>query len=349
MKDCTIHPLKCFSCGKTGHFANHCTGSTNYVPAGTQTTGGSVNRGGRTNSFATTGRQRTQGKVFSMNASEAVESEELIRGKCIVKDRLLDVLYDSGATHSFISLDCVKILNLPVSSLPYDLEIATPTNKSVTTSHVCLNCSLLIKDKEYSADLIYLPLTQLDIIVGMDWLSSNHVLLDCHAKTLVFASANPTPEKFLRIESANESNKIQVYMALLTENAKKKPDINALAIVCDFPDVFPDDVVELPPEREIEFSIDLMPGSSPISIAPYRMAPNELAEVKNQLQEMLNKGFVRPSVSPWGAPVLLVKKKDGSMKLCVDYRQLNKMTIKNKYPLPRVDDPKELLYFQRSI
>ncbi|MCI32734.1 RNA-directed DNA polymerase (Reverse transcriptase), partial [Trifolium medium] len=104
------------------------------------------------------------------------------------------------------------------------------------------------------------------------------------------------------------------------------------------PDVFPGDVSDVPPEREVEFTIDLVPGTSPISMAPYRMSASELKELKKQLEELLEKKFIRPSVSPWGAPVLLVKKKDGSMRLCVDYRQLNKVTIKNKYPLPRIND-----------
>jgi hypothetical protein len=108
--------------------------------------------------------------------------------------------------------------------------------------------------------------------------------------------------------------------------------------VQEFPEVFPDDITELPPEREVEFAIDLVPGMSPISIAPYRMSALELGELKKQLEELLEKQFIRPSVSPWGAPVLLVKKKDGSMRLCVDYRQLNKVTIKNRYPLQRIDD-----------
>ncbi|KAK5830740.1 hypothetical protein PVK06_014535 [Gossypium arboreum] len=94
----------------------------------------------------------------------------------------------------------------------------------------------------------------------------------------------------------------------------------------------------MPLEREVEFSIDLIPGTTPISIAPYRVAPIELKELKTQLQELVDRGFVRPSHSPWGAPVLFVKKKDGSLRLCIDYRQLNKVTIKNKYPLPRIDD-----------
>ena len=106
----------------------------------------------------------------------------------------------------------------------------------------------------------------------------------------------------------------------------------------EFPDVFLEDLLGLPPDREDEFVIDLVPGTAPISKPPYRMAPLELEELKKQIQELLDKGFIRPSVSPWGALVLLVKKKDGTLRLCIDYRQLNQVTIKNKYPLPRIDD-----------
>ena len=102
--------------------------------------------------------------------------------------------------------------------------------------------------------------------------------------------------------------------------------------------MFPDELPGLPPEREVEFTIDVPPGIAPVSIAPYRMAPTELKELKTQVQKLLDKGFIRPSISPWGAPVLFVKKKDGSLRLCINYRQLNKVTIKNKYPLPRIDD-----------
>ena len=102
--------------------------------------------------------------------------------------------------------------------------------------------------------------------------------------------------------------------------------------------MFSEELPGLPPQREIEFSIDVVPGATPASITSYRMAPLELKVLKLQLQELLKKGFIRPSVSPWGAPVLFVKKKDGTLRLCVDYRQLNKLTVKNKYSLPRIDD-----------
>ena len=102
--------------------------------------------------------------------------------------------------------------------------------------------------------------------------------------------------------------------------------------VYEFEDVFLDEVPGLPPSKEVEFSIDLVPGTGPVSMAPYRMAPAELVELKKQIEELMEKQFSRPSTSPWGALVLLVQKKDGSSRLCVDYRRLNKMTIKNKYP-----------------
>ena len=102
--------------------------------------------------------------------------------------------------------------------------------------------------------------------------------------------------------------------------------------------MFPEEFPRFPPQREIEFAIDVVPSATPASITLYRMAPVELKELKLQLQELLDKGFICPSVSPWGAPVLFVKKKDGTLLLCVDYRQLNKMTVKKKYPLPRIDD-----------
>src|ERR1044072_9903000 len=120
--------------------------------------------------------------------------------------------------------------------------------------------------------------------------------------------------------------------------AKIESDVWGIPIVREFVDVFPKDMPGLPSVRDVDFSIDIVPGTGPISITPYRMAPAELAELKDQLEDLSSKGFIRPSVSPWGAPVLLVKKKDGKSRLCVDYRQLNKVTVKNRYPLPRIDD-----------
>ncbi|GJU64112.1 putative reverse transcriptase domain-containing protein [Tanacetum coccineum] len=122
------------------------------------------------------------------------------------------------------------------------------------------------------------------------------------------------------------------------DTSRKRKQIEDVPIVRDFPEVFPEDLPGLPPARPVEFQIDLIPGAAPVARAPYRLAPSEMKELSEQLQELSDKGFIRPSSSPWGAPVLFVKKKDGSFRMCIDYRELNKLTVKNRYPLPRIDD-----------
>jgi hypothetical protein len=135
-----------------------------------------------------------------------------------------------------------------------------------------------------------------------------------------------------------EHDEILMFSFMASLSMEDQAVIDRLQVVCDFPEVFPDEIPDVPPKREVEFSIDLVPGTKPVSMTPYRMSASELAELKKQLEDLLDKKFIRPNVSPWGAPLLLVKKKDGSMRLCIDYRQLNKVTIKNRYPLPRIDD-----------
>ncbi|KAJ0885316.1 putative nucleotidyltransferase, Ribonuclease H [Helianthus annuus] len=127
-------------------------------------------------------------------------------------------------------------------------------------------------------------------------------------------------------------------LALVTDASAKEKKLEDIPVVRDFPQVFPEDLPGLPPHRQVEFQIELAPGAAPIARAPYRLAPTELEELSKQLQELLEKGFIRPSSSPWGAPVLFVKKKDGTFRMCIDYRELNKVTVKNRYPLPRIDD-----------
>ncbi|KAL4277816.1 hypothetical protein GQ457_03G008370 [Hibiscus cannabinus] len=130
----------------------------------------------------------------------------------------------------------------------------------------------------------------------------------------------------------------QAYLAYVMNPNMGEARPSDIRTVCDFPGVFPKELPGLPPDREVEFVIETHADSAPVSISPYRMAPKELKELKTQLQELLDRGFIRTSTSPWGAPVLFVKKKDESLRMCIDYRQLNKMTVKNKYPLPRIDD-----------
>jgi hypothetical protein len=114
-------------------------------------------------------------------------------------------------------------------------------------------------------------------------------------------------------------------------------NVEDIPVACEFPDVFPEDLPGIPPDLDVEFVIELQPGTTPISRRPYKMTPKELAELKVQLNELLDKGYIRPSSSPWGCPALFVKKKDQTLRLCVDYRPLNVVTVKNKYTLPRID------------
>ncbi|GJT56436.1 putative reverse transcriptase domain-containing protein [Tanacetum coccineum] len=134
-------------------------------------------------------------------------------------------------------------------------------------------------------------------------------------------------------------NQLEVHAsAKETEDKSEKKRLEDVLIVQDFPDLFPEDLPSLPLTQQVEFQIDLIPGAAPVARAPYRLAPSEMKELSEQLKELSDKGFIRPSSSPWGAPVLFVKKKDGSFRMCIDYQELNKLTVKNRYPLPRIDD-----------
>ncbi|KAA3487309.1 DNA/RNA polymerases superfamily protein [Gossypium australe] len=181
-----------------------------------------------------------------------------------------------------------------------------------------------------------LPFDEFDIILGMDWLALHDDVVNCKRKTIDLKCLN---NEIVRVES-NDSNRLPavISFAYVIDSKEYEKKVESVPVVCEFSDVFPEELLGLAPIREVEFGIDLLPGTKPILIAPYRMAPTELKELKSQLQELTDRGFARPSFSPWGAPVLFVKNKDGTMRMCIDYRQLNKVTIKNKYLLPRIDD-----------
>ena len=177
------------------------------------------------------------------------------------------------------------------------------------------------------------------------------MVVNCHLKRVTLRTPSGVEVTFIGETSNHLSNVIsatiarmmvrkgcETYLACVIDTKKEEPSLSDIPIVCDYPDMFPEELPGLPPQRDIEFSIDVVPGATLASITSYRMALVELKELKLQLQELLKKGFIRPSVSPWGAPVLFVKKKDGTHRLYVDYRQFNEMTVKNKYLLPRIDD-----------
>nr|GFA37409.1 putative reverse transcriptase domain-containing protein [Tanacetum cinerariifolium] len=165
-----------------------------------------------------------------------------------------------------------------------------------------------------------IKLGSFDVIIDMDWLSKNHAKILCD-------------EKVVHIPIDGETLIIRV-----VEKKSDEKRLEDIHVVKEFPDIFPKDLPGLPPIRQVEFQIDLIRGTPPVAHAPYRLAPSEMQELSNQLQELIDRGFIRPSTSPWGAPVLFVKKKDGSFRMCIDYRELNKLTIKNRYHQLRVRD-----------
>nr|GFC66461.1 putative reverse transcriptase domain-containing protein [Tanacetum cinerariifolium] len=129
-----------------------------------------------------------------------------------------------------------------------------------------------------------------------------------------------------------------LFLAHVTEKKSKEKRLKDVPVIREFPEVFPDDLPGLPSPRQVEFRIDLVSGAAPVARAPYRLAPFEMKELSGQLQELLKKGFIRPSSSLWGASVLFVKNTDGSFWMCIDYLELNKLTVKNRYPLPIIND-----------
>jgi hypothetical protein len=176
--------------------------------------------------------------------------------------------------------------------------------------------------------LLILGLDCMDIILGTDWLSRHQAILDIAARAIeIHSPAYGETTLYLPDQGCTRS----CAFTLIESPVERIP------IVYDYPDVFPDELSGMPPDRDIEFAIELQPETAPISKRPYRMPAAELAELKKQLQELLDKGFIRPSTSPWGCPALFVKKKDESLRMCVDYHPLNAVTIKNKYPLPCID------------
>ena len=259
-------------------------------------------------------------------------------------------MFDCGADRSFISSAFLRISSISLKPQKSHLCINLPDGTPYLCDRIFYDFPLEICGNLLPADLIQFDLGTFDIILGMDWLERYSAEILCKEK--VVRIKTPEGTKCIRKNSRSQLETISVIQAsqmirqgdegflcyVTTEEVKPKPSLQETPIVQEYSDVFPEELPGIPPRREVDFHIDLIPDITPISKTPYRFAPAELAELKKQLDELLEKGFIRPSVSPWGAPVLFVRKKDGSMRLCIDYREINKITIKNRYPLPRIDD-----------
>ena len=366
----------CYRCRQSGHFAKKCpqlasgSGSATvalvqkpFLAGIGQDQRGASGRGSTSSSRPSVlagrgqpprgppGRPMTQARVFAVTQQEADTAHDVVTGMILVFDRDAHILIDPGATHSFISMGFISNVNVESQPIDYNIVVSLPTKDSQLAESIYMDSRVIIGGQEFLADLILLDIHDFDVILGMDWLSRHHATVDCYRKEVRFCRPGQTEVVFYGLQktlpnsimTAMKANNMlrksyQGYLAYAIEVRGSGSRLEDIPVVREFPDVFPEDLPDIPPDREIDFQIELAPRTEPISKAPYRMAPLELKELKVQMDELVSKGFVRPSTSPWGAPVLFVKKNDGSLRLCIDYRELNRVTIRNQYPLPRIDD-----------
>jgi hypothetical protein len=269
-----------------------------------------------------------QGRLNITTLADIPEGAPVMTGIFSVSNYPAVILFDSGASHSFISAKFSSKCQLPFYHTNGGITISTPGGR-VATYQINRQVPIKFGSLIIKTTLLILGLDSVDIILGTDWLTRHRAVIDIAARAIEIHSP-AGGEITLYLPSSQGCTRSCAFTLI-------ESPVERIPVVCEYPNVFPDELPGMPPDRDIEFVIELQPRTAPISKRPYRMPPAELAELKKQLQELLDKGFIRPSTSPWGCPALFVKKKDESLRLCVDYRPLNAVTIKNKYLLPCID------------
>ncbi|GJX41344.1 putative reverse transcriptase domain-containing protein [Tanacetum coccineum] len=299
----------CFECGAQGHFKKDCPKLKNNNNRGNQA-----------------GNAKAQAKVYAVGNAGANPDNNVVTGTFLLNNRYASILFDTGADRSFVSTAFSSRIVITPTALDHDYNVELADGRIVGLNTIIRGCTLNLLNHPFNIDLMPVELGSFDVIIGMDWLAKYHAIIVC---------AEKIAQEYL-------TKGCHVFLANITatkdEDKSKEKRLEDVPVVQEFPEVFPEDLPGIPPTRQVEFQIDLVPGATPVARAPYRLAPSEMKELAEQLQELTDKGFIRPSSSPWGAPVLFVKKKDGSFRMCIDYRELNKLTVKNRYPLPRIDD-----------
>ncbi|KAI3815971.1 hypothetical protein L1987_15655 [Smallanthus sonchifolius] len=213
---------------------------------------------------------------------------------------------------SFVSNDFKSLLGIKSSKLDQNYTIELANGKLIKTEEVIQGCTLCLKDHTFSIDLLPIDLGSFDVVIGMDWLSKNHAEIVCFEKIVhiplpngeVLSVQGEKSGVTLKMINCMKARKYLrkgycVFLARVVEKKPEKRRLEDLPFVKDYPEVFPEDLPGLPPPRQVEFRIDLVPGATPVGRSPYRLAPSEMQELSNQLQELLDKGFIRPSFSPW--------------------------------------------------
>ncbi|KAJ9561564.1 hypothetical protein OSB04_006724 [Centaurea solstitialis] len=348
-RDCKVEPKMCFKCFRPGHFANECP----TAAVSTEISGSAPVKAIEGGPSKKVEAPRTRARVFQLTANEAKAEPDVVTGIFLVNSMPALVLFDTGASKSFVSLSfCKDFMNVK-SKLESPLEVEIADEEFRLCKFIYKKNVLEVEGVKFSIDLIPIPMREIQVVARMDWLRRNGANVDCEncrvvvrnpsgGELTILGDASKRLPKVCSMAKARSyvlrgGTSYLVYL-ISDQGESKKKTVRDVPVVCEFPDVFPEDLPRIPPERQVEFRIDLIPGAAPVAKTPYRLAPPEMQELSNQLEELLEKGFIRPSSSPWGAPILFVKKKDGTLRMCIDYRELNKLTVKNRYPLPRIDD-----------
>nr|GEV78409.1 putative reverse transcriptase domain-containing protein [Tanacetum cinerariifolium] len=318
----------CHACGEKGHYRSQCS-KTN------------INANERT---------------YLLRDKNAHQDPNVVMGTFLLNHYPARTLFDSGADKSFISISFASMLNIRSITLDTTYNIEMADGNLISTNTVIQGCTLTLLNQPFEIDLMPIKLGSFDVVIGMDWLSKYHAKIICDEKVVyipiedetLIIRGNQSRTRLILISCIKTERYIsrgyQVFIAQVMEKKSDEKRLENIPVVREFPDVFPEELPGLPLVRQVEFQIDLIPRAAPIPRTPNRLAPSEMQELSNQLQELADRGFIRPSTSPWGAPVLFVKKKDGSFRMCIDYHELNKLTVKNHYPLPRIDDLFDQLY-----
>ncbi|GJX86218.1 reverse transcriptase domain-containing protein [Tanacetum coccineum] len=311
----------CFECGVQGHFKRECPKLKNNKNRGNQV-----------------GNDRAPAKVYAVGHAGTNPDSNVVTGTFLLNNRYASILFDTGADRSFVSTAFSSQIDITPSTLDHYYDVELADGRIIGLNTILRGCTLNLLNHPFNINLMPVELGSFDAIIGMDWLAKYQAIIVCAEKIVRIPWGNETlivhgdgsnqgHEARLHIISYSKTQEYMlkgcpVFLAHVTtnevEDKSEKKRLEDVPIVRDFPEVFPED--------------------NPCPGAPYRLAPSEMKELSEQLKELSDKGFIRPSSSPWGAPVLFVKKKDGSFRMCIDYRELNKLTVKNRYPLPRIDD-----------
>ncbi|GJZ05421.1 putative reverse transcriptase domain-containing protein, partial [Tanacetum coccineum] len=344
--------IVCYECGRPRHFKKDCPKLRNQ------------NRGNKTrnkNGNKTknlTGGNEAIATAYAIGGGGANPDSNVVMGTFLLNNCYASMLFDSGANRSFVSSTFSALLDVVPSTLDTSYAVKLADGRISETNVVLRSYTLGLLGHSFDIDLMPIELGSFDVIIDMDWLAKYHALIVCNEKVVRIPYADEVliirgddcdgrSKSKLNIISCMKTQKYihkgcQVYLAQVTskktEDKSEEKRLEDVSIVQEFIEVFLEDFPRLPPARKVEFQVNLVPGVAPVARAPCRLAPAKMQELSTQLQELYEKGFIRPSSSPWGAPILFVKKKDGSFRMCIDYRELNKLTVKNRYPLPRIDD-----------